>query len=290
MPRKKITAAPPEGPVVAAAPKVRRPRKTTAKAVVPVTAPVAVDPTLVVVTDAVPTVVVVAAPKVRRPRPPEQDSVETLVKKISESLPGITGHDAFKDAAWDRMRKAEKDQNRKELIRIIGQASALKRRLFAIRDVTSAWQAATAAASAFVAAENKLGRHGQKQFDAGMRDEFVAMDARIGALSWAKDGELAGLMTAVLDDLADLTFRTENYVWPHGFCRCGVPLTETTLKDGKKKVFPRCKACFSEAKASITSLDEMPEKVIRRVKKPGSASRRGLGKGPKGRRKGDKGK
>lgn len=192
---------------------------------------------------------------------PRQDTVETLVAKITATIGKISSDQGkSKDILWKRMQGAIDAGNRDELIGTLsGARFVLRRQVQFIEVVLPKWQEAMAASTALVKTENAAGHKGQQLFDVSLRDDFVAMNVRVSQFLAGREriGDL-------IADLEDLIFQTGNFTWEGRWCRCGAPIPTE---------WKWCRGCYKPRYTAEVS--DAPVKPS--VKKPGSAARHGQG-------------
>ncbi|TRZ51056.1 hypothetical protein D4S03_05750 [bacterium] len=190
---------------------------------------------------------------------------------------------AYADKA-DRLAKIIVDRgdswsDRLAMLRLMLEAREYGRFEKAMGPVQVAWADAQLAWIDRVRAENAKSHKGQLAIARAFFTRFAGVETRITIL-W-EDGPKA--MEQVLDDLENLTYEVANFCQP-GWCNeCGAPVWEITPKNGKPPFTPKlCQTCFKKA-PDEGAVDE-PK---RKVKKPGSAAKRGQNRGSKGRAKTD---
>lgn len=145
--------------------------------------------------------------------------------------------------------------------------------------VSTAWTKAQTAWSEWVAAENAKKHNGAMAINRAYFPAFVELEARVEAIKDGNvgDGDLVADLKAVAAEITQEFYQAN-------WCKCGEPLYIITPKDlGKKPFMPKdCNKCHNET-------PEAEQTTKRKIKKPGSAAKRGQNRGSKSRAKAEDG-
>lgn len=270
---KKKTALPVEPEVV----KTPVKRVSKAKKVVPVVPEVTVPAEPVVVEALASVSAALVAKSTRSTR--HQQSVVGLFNELYKAL-GRVNDKAYVNEMYKAGLKikdcgSDEYHDRRAMLDLLKEAlSYIRFEKRMVLEVNPAWAEAKRAWIRWVSIESVRGHQGQLAMARTFFTRFAGIEARVASL-W-EDGPDA--MDRVLDDLDTLTLEVANFV--QEWCtKCGAPVREITPKNGKLPFTPKlCQTCFGAPVVAEVSF----EPKHRKVKKPGSAAKRGQNRGPKG--------
>jgi|GEM_PF-4514029 hypothetical protein len=199
------------------------------------------------------------------------DSVQTLVSKITFAIAELQAPDVTKDRFWVRMNRASDAGNPKELVKVLGSVRNANRREKHLVGLQQEWSGALKAAEAFVKAENAKGHKGQSLFDLALRPSFVKVQDLINNFPTSREK-----LVDLEQEIVDLKFQVDNFIYDGKFCRtCGEPIGDIS--------FGYCLPChhaYVQEHPRNNTPSSSVEQPKRKIKKPGSASRRSSGPRP----------